>query len=126
MNIKKKAFKIIENTAKKIPAVNRMLEKEYDKLLEEIEKSAKPYKDTQSYASLPEKGISKEEVLKQMTEFQQKEENKWKDGFVSGAVYHGDTEHIDFLNKVVALNSQSTIRCIPMFGHQPLNTKPKL
>ena len=28
MNIKKKALEIIENTAKKIPAVNRMLEKD--------------------------------------------------------------------------------------------------
>ena len=25
-----------------------------------------------------------------------KEESKWKDGFVSGAVYHGDEAHIDF------------------------------
>ena len=32
MNIKAKALQILENTAKKIPAVNRLLEKEYDKL----------------------------------------------------------------------------------------------
>jgi glutamate/tyrosine decarboxylase-like PLP-dependent enzyme len=32
---------------------------------------------------------------------------KWEKGFVSGAVYHGDQEHIDFLNKVYAINSQS-------------------
>jgi len=32
---------------------------------------------------------------------------KWKKGFISGAVYHGDEEHIDFLNRVYALNSQS-------------------
>ncbi len=107
MNIKKKAFEIIENTAKKIPAINRMLEKEYDNLLADIEKSAKPYKNTKSYASIPKLGISKEEILKKMTEFQQKEEDIWKKGFVSGAVYHGDNEHIDFLNKVLALNSQS-------------------
>jgi glutamate/tyrosine decarboxylase-like PLP-dependent enzyme len=35
------------------------------------------------------------------------EEAQWKDGFVSGAVYHGDTGHIDFLNQVYAINSQS-------------------
>ncbi|RLD67720.1 MAG: aspartate aminotransferase family protein [Bacteroidetes bacterium] len=107
MNIKEKALQILENTAKKIPAVNRLLEKEYDKLLAEIEKSAKPYKDSVSYPIIPEKGIDRAEILKTMTDFQQKEENKWKDGFVSGAVYHGDHEHIEFLNKVVALNSQS-------------------
>ena len=41
MKIKEKALQILENTAKKIPAVNRLMEKEYDKLLAEIEKSAK-------------------------------------------------------------------------------------
>ena len=35
------------------------------------------------------------------------EEKRWKDGLVSGAVYHGDSEHIDFLNEVYALQSQS-------------------
>jgi sphinganine-1-phosphate aldolase len=35
------------------------------------------------------------------------EEETWKDGFVSGAVYHGDMEHIEFLNQVYAINSQS-------------------
>jgi glutamate/tyrosine decarboxylase-like PLP-dependent enzyme len=107
MNIKKKVFEIIEKTAKKIPAVNRILEKEYDKLLAEIEESAKPYKNTESYASIPKIGIAREEILQKMKEFNKKEEDKWKDGYVSGAVYHGDNEHIDFLNRVIALNSQS-------------------
>ena len=35
------------------------------------------------------------------------EEAQWKDGFVSGAVYHGDQAHIDFLNQIYAINSQS-------------------
>ncbi len=107
MNITKKAFEIIENTAKKIPAVKRLIEKEYDKLLAEIEKAAKPYKDAPAYPTIPIHGISKDEILKQMSEFKQKEQDKWKNGFVSGAVYHGDNEHIEFLNKVLAINSQS-------------------
>ncbi|MEN8119450.1 MAG: aminotransferase class V-fold PLP-dependent enzyme [Bacteroidota bacterium] len=107
MDIKAKALQTIENVAKKIPVVNRLLEKEYDKLLADIEKSAKPYKDSESFPNIPETGIDRSEILKTMTDFQQKEEDKWKDGFVSGAVYHGDSEHIDFLNKVVAINSQS-------------------
>jgi len=36
-----------------------------------------------------------------------REASRWKDGFVSGAVYHGDDTHIDFLNRVYALNSQT-------------------
>ncbi len=35
------------------------------------------------------------------------EVSRWEDGFVSGAVYHGDDDHIRFLNRVYALNSQS-------------------
>jgi len=42
-----------------------------------------------------------------MEELQSKEASKWKHGFVSGAVYHGDDDHIEFLNKVYAINSQS-------------------
>ncbi|MBM3126134.1 MAG: aminotransferase class V-fold PLP-dependent enzyme, partial [Chloroflexi bacterium] len=37
----------------------------------------------------------------------EQEQARWKDGFVSGAVYHGDAEHIDFLNRVYAIHSQS-------------------
>jgi len=36
-----------------------------------------------------------------------KEEDKWKDGFVSGAVYHGDEDHINFLNRIYAISSQT-------------------
>jgi sphinganine-1-phosphate aldolase len=42
-----------------------------------------------------------------MTALQQEEQTRWRDGYVSGAVYHGDPAHIDFLNRVYALNSQS-------------------
>ncbi|RKX87628.1 MAG: aspartate aminotransferase family protein [Spirochaetes bacterium] len=107
MSVKNKFFGVLEKTAKKIPMVSHKMDKEYDKMLGEIEKSAKPYKNMESYPSIPETGISHEDILSVMTDFQQKEEGKWKDGFVSGAVYNGDQKHIDFLNKVYALNSQS-------------------
>jgi glutamate/tyrosine decarboxylase-like PLP-dependent enzyme len=42
-----------------------------------------------------------------MTELSQIEEIKWRDGFVSGSVYQGDSKHIEFLNHVYALHSQS-------------------
>lgn len=42
-----------------------------------------------------------------MSGLQEKETAGWKDGFVSGAVYHGDSEHIDFLNNIYAIHSQS-------------------
>jgi glutamate/tyrosine decarboxylase-like PLP-dependent enzyme len=42
-----------------------------------------------------------------MAALQTRETDGWKDGYVSGAVYHGDTAHIDFLNQVYALHSQT-------------------
>jgi glutamate/tyrosine decarboxylase-like PLP-dependent enzyme len=35
------------------------------------------------------------------------EEARWKDGFASGAVYNGDAEHIDFVNRAYAMHSQA-------------------
>src|SRR5690606_32890562 len=35
------------------------------------------------------------------------EHERWQRGFVSGAVYHGDAEHVELLSQVYALHSQS-------------------
>ena len=42
-----------------------------------------------------------------MEALQAQESERWRQGLVSGAVYQGDAGHIDFLNRVYALNSQS-------------------
>jgi len=42
-----------------------------------------------------------------MEDIKKQEMAKWEEGYVSGAVYHGDDKHIDFLNKIYAINSQS-------------------
>ena len=74
----------------------------------EIERSIKPYRDDfPTFSRLPETGRDKAEIISEMQALCAKEESKWKDGFVSGAVYHGDEDHIDFLNQVYMLNSQS-------------------
>ena len=79
-----------------------------DEFMEELERSLKPYKDDFATCSrIPEVGRDREEIIREMLEFYSREESKWKDGFVSGTVYHGDAEHINFQNKVYAINSQS-------------------
>ena len=35
------------------------------------------------------------------------EERAWRDGYASGAVYHGDPEHVAFLSRMYAAQSQS-------------------
>ncbi len=74
----------------------------------EIEKSLKPYQEGfTKYDTLPQTGKDREEILELMEKFKYLEASKWENGFVSGAVYHGNETHIDFMNRVYAINSQS-------------------
>lgn len=90
------------------PHVRKKMEGEYDKILTEMETTVRPYKDSYTvYSSIPEKGRDRDELLKEMERIGEAETAKWKKGFVSGAVYNGDDEHINFLNEVYAIHSQS-------------------
>lgn len=98
----------IERILRLIPSVREEMEKEFDGLMADIEVSIKPYQsDFPSYTHLPSEGVEKEQVLAEMEALNDLESQRWQEGFVSGAVYHGDREHINFLNQVYALNSQT-------------------
>ncbi len=100
--------KWIEKRLRNIPSVSQKIEKEYDEMMADLESSLKPYKgEFASFTKIPEIGRAREEILQEMEALHDHEQAIWEDGFVSGAVYHGDQEHIDFLNKVYAINSQS-------------------
>ena len=74
----------------------------------EFEKSLKPYQEGyQKFDQLPGEGIDREEILAMMENYKRMEEVRWEGGYVSGAVYHGNQIHIDFMNRVYAINSQS-------------------
>lgn len=80
----------------------------FAELANQLMETLKPYQDEfERHERLPERGIDREEILELMEKFREIERSKWKDGFVSGAVYHGNAEHIDFVNRVYAINSQS-------------------
>src|SRR6202142_4335392 len=97
-----------ERTLKRIPRVQAMLEKEYDEMLSGIEDSLKPYrKDFTTYSKLPEVGIARNEIIEEVNAIKEREESRWRDGYVSGAVYNNDPTFIDFLNQVYAIHSQS-------------------
>jgi glutamate/tyrosine decarboxylase-like PLP-dependent enzyme len=103
-----KIVALIEKKLKSVPFVRAKIQQEYELLMSEIEDSVKPYKDEfEAFDSIPQKGRDREEVLQQMELLRSREESRWKDGFVSGAVYHGDSKHIDFLSKVYAIHSQT-------------------
>ena len=98
----------MEKTLKAIPGVNQRIEKEYDGMMEELESSVKPYKGKfTAFTEIPEQGRDRADILREMEAMRDLEEQEWEDGFVSGAVYHGDREHIDFLNQIYAIQSQS-------------------
>ena len=81
---------------------------EIDEFLGELEHTMKPYRGRfESFYEIPKEGCSREEIIRQMEAFYKEESPKWQQGFLSGSVYHGDLDHIDFQNRVYALNSQS-------------------
>jgi len=97
-----------EKQMKNIPGVSQKIEGEYAEIMVELEKSVKPYKNKyDSFTQIPAVGRDHADILRDMESMRDLEEAHWKDGFISGAVYHGDQEHIDFLNQVYAINSQS-------------------
>ncbi len=105
-------LRFLIKTAKKIPSLNRKMEamkkKEYDRIITGLEPGLKPYREEyKTIGKLPAAGRERSLILKEMKKLLKRETPMWKEGFVSGAVYHGDESHIDFLNKVYALNSQS-------------------
>ncbi|MDI6726135.1 MAG: aminotransferase class V-fold PLP-dependent enzyme [Smithellaceae bacterium] len=98
------AFKCL----KTFPSVRKGVEAQFAPIVRELEDSVKPYRNRfPTYGSLPRQGREHGDILKEMTEMNLLEEARWKDGFASGAVYHGDPKHINFLNQAYALNSQS-------------------
>lgn len=99
---------VAERYLKAIPLVRDRLDKETGSVLSELESSLKPYKgQVPAFDRLPAQGRSKEEVLQELQQLEAREHERWKEGRVSGAVYHGADEHIDFVNRVYALHSQS-------------------
>jgi glutamate/tyrosine decarboxylase-like PLP-dependent enzyme len=73
-----------------------------------LERQLKPYRGTlPSFPRLPEAGVPRAEVAGLVERLAAIEESRWRNGYASGAVYHGDPEHVAFLNRVYAAQSQS-------------------
>lgn len=104
----KPVIELIEKRVKKLPAVKKMIDKENDKLMSALEHSLKPYSGKfETFPTIPGTGLSHEKILEMVQQMSDVEKSRWQDGYVSGGIYHGAQEHIEFLNKVYALQSQS-------------------
>jgi glutamate/tyrosine decarboxylase-like PLP-dependent enzyme len=98
----------LEGVLRRIPFVRKQMQQETEALLDQLEPSLKPYRDElPATRRLPESGRPRAEVLTELEKLSSRETPRWKEGFASGAVYHGDDAHVELLNRVYALYSQS-------------------
>jgi glutamate/tyrosine decarboxylase-like PLP-dependent enzyme len=93
-------------TATRIPAMRATMEAEYESMLDTAPIS-RPDADVAVYTRIPPVALDKDAIIADVAALAEEEQSEWSDGYASGAVYHGDSEHIDFLNEIYALQSQS-------------------
>ena len=96
----------LHREAKRIPAVRRTLERQYHDMLADAP-APQPAADVPVYRRLPAASRTHEDILRDIAALASAEEVGWRAGKASGAVYHGDADHIEFLSRVYALQSQS-------------------
>jgi glutamate/tyrosine decarboxylase-like PLP-dependent enzyme len=85
-----------------------MTESSRSEPLTDIERSLKPYRGRfPSFERLPPEGRPRDAVLADLEAMAGEEHGRWENGYASGAVYHGDPAHVEFLNRVYAIHSQS-------------------
>src|SRR3954451_8833496 len=79
-----------------------------DDPLDAMERSIHPYRERyETHDRIPAEGVPREQVLAELEAMATEERPKWEDGFASGAVYAGEPEHVEVLNRAYALHSQS-------------------
>jgi sphinganine-1-phosphate aldolase len=77
-------------------------------MLAPLDAAMHPYRQQfETFSKLPAKGHDRGEIIAEMEQFRAIEQDRWKEGYASGSVYNGDAEHIEFVNKVYAIQSQA-------------------
>lgn len=85
--IKKRCFRLI----RKIPFIGTTIQGQLNKALDDMSQSLCTLKEGMTYTKrLPPKGLTQEQVLQRIREYQTLNEVDWESGKVSGAVYWGD------------------------------------
>ena len=98
----------LERFARQMPVVRGRLARELESMVQGLEPELKPYRgEFPTFKALPQEGVPRQEVLSILRQIGQREQDRWQKGYVSGAVYHGDPQYIEFLNQVYAIYSQA-------------------
>ncbi len=81
---------------------------EMDEMIAEMQKRFKSYTEKEGdYKTMPEEGVDRKHILEAMSSIIKIENKAWETGHVSGAVYNGQTEHVEFTNKAYSIASQN-------------------
>jgi len=100
-----KIFIIIFGGLKTLPVVQNILNKEKMSLRKKVKEMLKSNQEW--ITRIPANPLSHEEILSRMRELKEKDEQIWKSGKVSGAVYTDDAQHLSLLNEVYSYFSLS-------------------
>jgi len=90
------------SSVRALPGAKQMVNKELEKTMKDLEDSLR-IKGDEVIDQIPTEGWSHERILNLMNQLQKSEENRWKEGKVSGVVYHGEDEHTNMMSKVFSL-----------------------
>jgi glutamate/tyrosine decarboxylase-like PLP-dependent enzyme len=98
----------LEVVLDKLPFVGDLVRAEKKKVADSMRESVRKHRPTAlQFAELPRQGLATSEILSTLKTLATAETPMWRDGRVSGGVYHGDEAHLAFLNEVYALYSQA-------------------
>eukprot|EP01091_Cochliopodium_minus_P009982 TRINITY_DN2580_c1_g1_i1.p1 TRINITY_DN2580_c1_g1~~TRINITY_DN2580_c1_g1_i1.p1 ORF type:complete len:535 (-),score=171.64 TRINITY_DN2580_c1_g1_i1:160-1764(-) len=105
--LKNSVLKKLLFLAKNAPGTSNIISKEMNKNLDKIREEMHKDLGVDHYLEIPEKSVSKEEIIEMMKKMKENEDKKWKNGKVSGAVYFGEEDLTEFLNKIYCMYSTS-------------------
>jgi glutamate/tyrosine decarboxylase-like PLP-dependent enzyme len=98
----------LEIVLDKLPVVGDLVRAEKKKLSESLKESVRKHRPTElRFDELPRLGMPTTALLETLGALAKREAPMWREGRVSGGVYHGDETHLHFLNEVYALYSQA-------------------
>lgn len=100
--------KQLERVLEKLPVVGDMVRGEKKKVSDSMRESVRKHRPTElAFDELPRLGLSQTIILDTLGTLSKREAPTWRDGRVSGGVYHGDAKHLEFLDHVYSLYSQA-------------------
>ncbi|MBE2251263.1 MAG: aspartate aminotransferase family protein [Myxococcus sp.] len=98
----------LEGVLDKLPFVGDLVRAEKKKVSDSMRESVRKHRPTElQFDALPQAGLPQAQVLETLRTLSARESPMWRDGRVSGGVYHGDAEHLRFLDEVYSLYSQA-------------------